>query len=379
MTLYKVIYLNVAAILMCMAATSCHTNGYSFEMLSGQCATDSTSFLITDTISLLIGEDIQPYPYYYTMITAIEGKDIYTMLDDRNLICFDMDSLSIISCRKNWVTSKLSSLSGIQYADNLMWIYNYKDHFIAGYDEKGQIAEFYELDKMNLKIDLWIMPDSPMIITDEYIYLSGVPMINPYYEKNIPSTLAINRKDGSFTQGGLRTSPYFVDNLYLGTDNLWRVYQNMGINTDIVVSYPLSSTVEIYTSAMQKESSFYMGSRYVPTMQLVASYKINDELMDREYYLTLHTYRAVLYDKYRSVYYRIVTHPLREYDLRKPTTKPFSIIVSDTSGNLISETPIMYEGSKYLYDRVFVGKRGLYMQIESDDENIIRFVIFNQI
>lgn len=378
MTFCNVIRFSVAAILLCMAATSCQIGDRSFEMLSGQCATDSMSFVITDTVSVLIGDEIQPYPYYNTMSVTSGGKDIYLILDDRNIYCFDLDSLSLMAYYKDWTSSKLSSLSGIRYSDNLMWIYNYKEHFVAGYDHNYKMLEFYHFDNEDLKIDPWIMPDNPMIVTKEYIYLSGVPMVNPYCVDSLPSTMAINRQDGSIIQGGLRPSPYFVNNSYFGIDNLWRTYQNIGANSDIVISYPLSSTVEIYTSALQQKSSFYMGSRYAPRKQPMAVRDINNESLDREYYLGLHSYKGVLYDSCRCVYYRIATHPLLEYDVKRPTIKPFSIIVCDISGNLLTETPIIYEGSKYLYDRVFVGKRGLYMQIESEDENIIKFVVFNQ-
>lgn len=378
-TTRKLNLLGIAAAAILVAAASCQERKQIINMGAACVSFDSTSYGITDTICLPIGDYIQPYPYY-TATFSKSNRDFYLIADGKDLFIFDLDSLKLVSEVYDVLPNKLTSLSSIQYVDGVLWIYDYKSRCICGYDDNKKLVESYDLNIDGIGIDPWGMPDCPIVVTPHAIFLSGIPNHNPYVNDEYRNTsLSILRNSGKIIEGGPRPFPYNVQGINMGIDNLWRTYHGRCEKESIVVSCPYSSKVQILNSQMQIETAFEMGSRYFPErVQLPSNTTRSDDGMDKEYYLKAHTYRGIVYDAYQKRYYRIATHPLNEYVLGTPTIKPFSVIVGDVTGNLICETSILKDGNKYMYDRIFAGNRGLYMQIRSEDERFIKFVIFNE-
>ena len=105
---------------------------------------------------------------------------------------------------------------------------------------------------------------------------------------------------------------------------------------------------------------------------------IRDKDLRIKYFVGQHSYSNLLYDKYRNVYYRIAQHPLIGWE-SGAFSKPFSIIVMDVNGTLISETPIQEDYANLNLHNMHVTRKGLLIQRETADENVIEFIIYKLI
>ena len=119
-----------------------------------------------------------------------------------------------------------------------------------------------------------------------------------------------------------------------------------------------------------------MGSRYSNSINS-SSYNTLEVFKDKElrieYFISQNSYGNILYDKYRDVFYRIAKHPLTKWD-GKTFIKPFSIIVMNRNGKLISETPILKDYATLNLGNIHVTEKGLLIQKMSKNENVIEFV-----
>lgn len=121
-----------------------------------------------------------------------------------------------------------------------------------------------------------------------------------------------------------------------------------------------------------------MGSRYTQSI-LSEKGNIMDFLSDKDarlrFFLEQDSYGQIFYNDKENLYYRIAEHPLVKSETEK-LRKPFSIIVMDNDGKLMAETPILNYDRSLITPNAHVYKDGIIIQIESEDENVIKFAYF---
>jgi hypothetical protein len=134
------------------------------------------------------------------------------------------------------------------------------------------------------------------------------------------------------------------------------------ITKDFIYSFAISDSLYTYnTGTLEKEAhlatSKFIGTRIKPMPK-------PDNEHDLEYALETPYYHAIIYDKYRDVYYRFVRHSISFIDDKsgKPNgfhEKPISIIVLDKDFNRIGETTLVADTFlDYIY---FLTKDGLFI------------------
>lgn len=105
-------------------------------------------------------------------------------------------------------------------------------------------------------------------------------------------------------------------------------------------SFPASHNLYVYDMVNNKTRSFYAGSNRI---DMISSYsndvdEIYDDNKSTKHYISNPSYGAIIYDKYRNLYYRIAEIPqdngLGEYRM----LKQLSIIILDQSFNIVGET-----------------------------------------
>ncbi len=212
----------------------------------------------------------------------------------------------------------------------------------------------------------------PMVVDRNHIYLlSSLP--NHYYEisgsdfKTFPICIDVD------------TLKEIVTCLPLGYPELWSKTKRNGefLRTDFcreydgkcfIYSFAIMDDI-IVTEDHKTSLNYSLKSRYMTPskglqeLSIDGSYRQNSEEP---------RYANLLYDQYRDVYYRFVYLPyeLKEGDDPKivsKTHKGFSVIIADSSFNVIGET--QFPEDTYVPDMSFVTKEGLYIS-ENNYKNI---------
>ncbi len=123
------------------------------------------------------------------------------------------------------------------------------------------------------------------------------------------------------------------------------------------------------TNFQQKSKAYYAGSKYFENIPSMASVP-NDTKKEKIFFRENFSYRQIIYDKFRKVYYRFVLHPTKPDEPDYLHGKPFSVIILDEKLAIIGETKVFKE--KMYYSNYFVAPEGLYISqnhIENPEVN----------
>lgn len=152
----------------------------------------------------------------------------------------------------------------------------------------------------------------------------------------------------------------------------------------IVVSFPASHDLIVSSfDCLSSVTSKFGGSRYIKEINSYPASKRKVGISSSDvwnWYMDNPSYEGVIYDKYRNIYYRIARLPDRNYEFgERGNHKPVVIIVLDHDLNYLGEY-LMPEGPRYFPANIFVSREGLNVQILMDNEDILKFYIyeFNQ-
>ncbi len=367
-------YISVIAII--MAITSCQDRIIHIPIPEISCS-DSTLLKVTDTLSLNIGNELNPIPYVSQLYIS-DSTEVYIAKDEQQLYFYNLFADSLLHKVNLNKCPNLKAFSGFKYLRDNTLIYCYLTQEILLLDEKFEIVWRTTINEGNNSlIHMEALSGSPLLFSQEHIILSGTPKSNPYkYNGAYPVSISYSLKDKTAIAGGER--PEFYQKKSVGGNYMWRVFHTLNSEENIVYSFPLSPYIEIYSNKLIKSKEFYMGSRY-SNLPLEMSSSLIETLTDskeKTYYLNLDTYGPIIFDQFRNVYYRIATHPKANYREGEMTLKPFSIIVMDCKGIILSETPIFFHNNTMFYDKIYISSRGLLMQIKSDNENEMKFLVF---
>lgn len=130
----------------------------------------------------------------------------------------------------------------------------------------------------------------------------------------------------------------------------------------IIFSYPVSHSV--YLSDGFKEQNRvqkYAGSNYAGTIKSLDDKKISSKEL-RDNFMKNDMYGAILYDKYRKVYYRFLRRAVKESDNKfNLKDKPIAVIVYDNQFNYLGETDLG-PAKECHWENSFVTKEGLNIE-----------------
>lgn len=166
-------------------------------------------------------------------------------------------------------------------------------------------------------------------------------------------------------EGGLQTTPYTT----------------ISPKGDIVVSYPPSHDIYLYSPYTNGYTKSYGGSNYAGTISSIG-YSNKREIPKNMIYANFvqqDMYGPIIYDKYREVYYRIMTKKVADsqnnYSIQD---KNIYIVIMDEEFHYIGET-IIGNGKRWNINNTLVTKEGLnieYISSENAEEEYIIFKVF---
>jgi hypothetical protein len=141
-------------------------------------------------------------------------------------------------------------------------------------------------------------------------------------------------------------------------------------NKLFVVSFP--NDHYIYQTDLKQVTKIYAGSMYADDIK---SLDVPAFIMSKNrrlsHYFENYSYSAVIYDKYRNVYYRMVEHPWKDYDTHMnwmPWLKQVSVIILDENLNFMGETKLDME-YRFSASQFMVIEDGLLLYKQTDDED----------
>lgn len=146
----------------------------------------------------------------------------------------------------------------------------------------------------------------------------------------------------------------------------------------IVFSYAVLDKILRYDEDFSLCDTILMKSRYdngVEPCDLSPSDFDLDPNKEVQYYISQPTYSNVLYDKYRNLYLRIAEHSFSGWDCKGAFAKPFSIIVADAEGKIVSESSIVRDRLLFNRKNMHISKDGLIISMRNNDEENLFFLL----
>lgn len=189
--------------------------------------------------------------------------------------------------------------------------------------------------------------------------------------------IRINLHDGS--------KKYFSNypNTYKG--GRWSIYFRLTFadydSKEKAFVYSLPACNDLYLidstgSLIQKNdgSTKYSDKGIKPVAESKRVMNVPTSKIDDNYFTNL-TYRYLMYDKFRNVYYRFAELPMINYVPTYQDFKQYSIIIFDSSLNIIGET-LLPKGKEYMPGIMFISEAGLNILKPSKNEDVLDFAIF---
>lgn len=153
----------------------------------------------------------------------------------------------------------------------------------------------------------------------------------------------------------------------------------------LVISFQTNPTLYIYDPAQDSLVAEYDSARskYVDEITPFRDCESDDITTYFKYLKSVARYRSITYDKFRNIYYRIVSLPTEQPADGQRTqdiVTPFSIIVLDIDYNVVTERKL----PAYTYDPrdFFITKEGLWISTANEDsedfdEDALSYTLFN--
>jgi hypothetical protein len=219
-----------------------------------------------------------------------------------------------------------------------------------------------------------------LYFANNHVYLSAAPGRNVF---DVSAPLLENLMlDLNLQTGQISTAVKYPDNYgkAFWADQMSIVYTAWNPNKALFLeSFPIDHAIYSWQPGSSAMQAHYAGSDSImhvdPISFSTGKVKPSMEWYDKEMQMFRgqRTYSRILFDKYRNVYYRIVTNAFRNIGQNEKST-PFSIIILDENFTKIGEQN--FDPAEYLECSMFVSPDGLCMLRLSSNEDVLRYDVF---
>lgn len=374
--LYPIINSIIVSLTVCSLCQCSENNAYSVQNV-GVTSSDSLKLQCVDTITLNIGNRIRPIPSSSQIIEA-DSIVKYVIMDENMLNVFDLSNDSLIANIDLKECGGLYDYSGFTFLNkDTIFAYSYYSKSCMLTDTNGKVLNSQVIPKELIKtVSPEALSCTPALTFCDRVILSGKPISHSSVSKDEPISLYWDYKNHSIIPGAAYSDEYskgYFGGIYFNTIYQCKVDSNL-----ITYSFPVSNHIYRYNTNLEFVDSIYMGSRYTKSI-VSKNGVVKDFLSDKDerlnYYLEQDSYGPIFYNDKVNLYYRIAEHPLITTDAEKQR-KPFSIIAMNDDGHLITETPVLNNDRTLITANAHSYKDGIIIQLESEDENLIKFVYY---
>lgn len=317
------------------------------------------------------------------------GKEYLLFQNDRNrgkprFIIFDMEQRNVFKSVPLYEEGPngIAALSGGWPLDMHHFLVTTRSPYCYMVDDSGNIIKKIKIWNYDKEAKGKIFENyctsifysyysSPAIIKDSLLFFGqadvGYPR-RPEDWKNISMFAYANLNSGKMAKAELKYPSIFEEEEIRGVKSYSSAFSYAYTGKDVAMSFYQYDSIFV-SSDFKHLRAYNAKSRYFPHVrpELYNTYK-GVLVWLQEAYLK-HRYHHLLYDKYRDVFYRFALQPYQFPKGKLPTGEAsgqeFSIVILNNKYEIIGET--RFPGNTYLYRMCFVGKKGLYLSLNNQE------------
>lgn len=348
-------------------------------------STDSTVLSLSDFTlkSIAVGPVITNKPLSSQFVDNGDGGR-YCLLDRETIYFFDWKTGLLIDSVKFTDTGRLNNYSGFNVISrDTVLVYNYSRKTLMMANGDGRLLTKWESDDKDRRWpDFEAINSTRIIYADNRIIMSG-GRLGDLQEADAKhnAVSVMMQKERPFKKKVIMDYPCIYSEGNWGGVYMNNVYHDIAQSRYVYYSFPIDHYVYRYDLQTGKVSKFYMGSRYVKDIKSCTDNfmtAFTDKSVREKYYIGEHSYSMIMYDRYRNIMLRVVEHPLAKVADNGTFAKPFSIIISDMNGKLLSESTMFDDADMFDIYNMHIVKEGLAIAlIDRRNENEIKFRCFN--
>lgn len=309
---------------------------------------------------------------------------------DNSIVLYDYKSrkyIDRISYDKEGNNGIGSVFSFCYVNDDSIYHYHYNGLKLYRTNHDGKVLEKYPINVISnpspdsLFIGPTVFPRtaSPLTLVGNKMLMAGFMMgeVDGENDQNRPVMVCCDLATGKL--GYSDSYPSIYHKGHWGGDFTYRnPYFTLSPQNEIILSFAADPHIRVHKVGETTYREYYagVGDDYVikPVENNVSSQWLPDEKRCSHYAENL-SYGPILYDKYRNVYYRFACLPDFDIDVHKvPIRKPIEVVVLNEDFELIGKCLIKKE--LYWINQCFVGEDGLHIQVETENEDELRFKTF---
>ena len=325
-----------------------------------------------------VGEKINNRPLA-SQVVNIKGKDKYVLADLDNLYIFDWESGELEDSVSTKACGPINNFSGFNFIskDNII-VFGNREKKIFCIDQDGNVKKEWTIpaksnDETWVSQPIGLNVTRPQLSKDNiFVFGSAFGPLSKISDDQVLFAEYVNTENGEWTSAA--AYPNIYHEYCWGANYLNSVSVAKDMKKDcFVVSFPITEQILRYNKDFSQCDTLYMRSRYDEGIEPC---DINVEDLFKypekeiEFYVGQSSYSDILYDPYRKLYIRMARHKLIGWEPGQVFVKPFSFIVADTEGNLLSESSIIQPEDLYT-PNMHVCKEGIAIaKLNSDEDNI---------
>lgn len=253
------------------------------------------------------------------------------------------------------------------------------DRSIVKDKKRINIVRCLKGDSIFAPSELFPRTNSPILKIGDELLLSGTL----FYEfegendSNRPVMAFYNLQKNTIRYSDSYPSMYHSGN-WGGSFTYRFPYYTLSPNNELVISFAADHNIRVHHVDSLQYHEFYAGTKediVIEPVEKSLDFEHFSPEADRDHYVHSLNYGCIHYDSYREVYYRLAGHPDSSIDPKEGVLrKPMSVTILDKNFQIVGETMLPQE--LYLLNQCFVGPDGFHIQVESEDDDIMRFKTF---
>lgn len=363
---------------------------------SDQKASFEYDIVLTDSITYLLDEDTR-YGNSYCQYIKAEDQDYFSFINEylNSIYFYNPETGKFVRSIPLEVegANGVGRVQGYCYLnEDSIFTYSYGSERCYLVNNESEVQNKYSLFAGEVTLENCNMyyntpyteTLSPIIYKDNHLLFPSCFYFETSLETNNNTgvTMLCNLTDNSVKL----TNPYpeIYSKHDWGGDQFFRQTKwCLGLDGDIVISFPADSNLWTYNLATGKftshEASSTLVENIVPlndTKELETYHQLG---VTETWYYNQPNYEGIFADTYNNIYYRIVRLPLGNIDhVQGINDKRVAICAYDKDFNLIAETVLPRE--KFIYNsfKAYVSPKGLNIHIwDPNDENQWKFHTFS--
>ncbi|MDR2138849.1 MAG: DUF4221 domain-containing protein [Tannerella sp.] len=265
-----------------------------------------------------------------------------------------------------------------------VYLYDYWQYTLIQVNRRGEIIRRINLSEKFLQpTEDCIVPASPYPRTDapvrmtkgNSIILQGMGGNTGECEHPVCMVTALYSLSDSTVQFANPYPEVYGDHKKIvdswGVFSYREVFYDLNNRDEMIVSFPADDHIVVYDVSSGDTRRFFAGYSAKDRILPVQGRSMAADLM---HYMEQTQYAGVFFDPYRNLYYRLVAHPLYDYDVndRETWKKKLSVVILDSRFNKTGEYDL--EEWTDRCSRTFVSEEGLHIGVVSEDDDYLKFI-----